>query len=327
MGIHPAALQEKADQLLQRAKQPKKLVLIHTAIALGGSLLMTALNYLFSLRIADTGGLSGLGLRSVLATVQSVLELGVMVALPFWEIGLIYAALQWRKGESATGASLLQGFRRFGSVLAFRLLYGAALFVSGILVFYISSVVFALTPFVTPFMELLEPVWGAAATPEQMEALFTPELIAAATEAMIPMLILFAVFFLPVAAILFYRLRFGRFAVMEGMGAGRSLRESLRVTKKNALQLVKLDLHFWWFYLLQTLCLAVSYGDSILSYLGITLSLSTAGKFFLFYILGGALQALLLWQYQARVLTTYCLAYDCLREPKQNTEQENNCLL
>lgn len=318
MTLHPSELRGQADRLLEKAGDHKKLVLIHTVIALGGSVLITALNYLFSLQIAQTGGLSGLGLRSLLATVQSVLELVVMVALPFWEIGLLYTALKWRKGENAGMESLLQGFRRFGAVFAFRLLYGVVFLALGLVLIYVCSFLFAMTPFAKPLMEILEPVWTVTATPEQMEALLTPELIAAATKAMIPMLILFAVVFLPVAAVLFYRLRFARFAVMEGERAGRSLRESLRMTRKRTGQLLKLDLHFWWFYLLQALCLAVSYGDSILAFFGIKLPVSPDGSFFFFYVLGAALQALLLWQYQSRVLTTYCLAYDALRDPEQS---------
>ena len=305
-------LHRQARELQQRAGNPKKLVLIHTAVALGSSLLITVLNYLFSLQIAETGGLSGLGLRSILSTVQASLELIVMAALPFWEIGLLFAALQWTKGETVEVRSLFQGFRRFGTVLAFRLLYGGIFAVLGLAVFHISTFLFVMTPFAAPLMELLAPILDPSATAQQLETLLTPELMSTAAKTMTPLFVLFGILFLLLAIPVFYRLRFGEFALMEGTGAWRALLKSLQITQRNTGKLLKLDLHFWWFYLLQVLCLAISWADTVLPHLGITLPVSQEVGYFLFFTAGTVLQGVLLWQYQGQVLTTYCLAYDAL---------------
>ncbi len=312
--LHIPSLRSQAKTLLAQTRyDPKKLVLLHTAVSLGATLLMTFINYLFSLQIADTGGLGGLGLRSLLETAQSVLELIVMLALPFWQIGLVYTALRWARSENAEPAHLLQGFRRFGAVFRFRLLYAFIFCALGFSLIYICTTVFMLTPWAEPLMAVFAPI-AEAGTPEQMEALLTPALIDQVTANMIPLLILCGAVFAVVAIPLFYRLRFAEFAVMDGMRATQSVVNSLRLTHKNSLQILKIDLHFWWFYLLQALTLVVCYGDALLSMIGISLPISADAGFFLFYVLGILLQGILVWRYQDVLSTTYCLAYDTCRE-------------
>lgn len=319
--IQPAQLRRQAGTLLgQAAYNPKKLVLIHAAIALGGSLLITAINYFFSLQIADTGGLGGMGLRSVLSTVQSVLELAVMVLLPFWEIGLLFAALRWANGESANVPDLLEGLRRFGAVFAFRLLYGALFLALGFSIFYCSATLFVLTPFSNGFTDIIAPLMQPDITMEQVEAIMTPAFMENMAGTMTPLFILFGILYAVAAIPLFYRLRFAEFALMDGERTGAAMLQSLHLTKKRSLQLVKLDLHFWWYYLLQVLCLVLSWADTLLPLLGIGLPVSAELAFFLFYILGAVCQGLLLWQCQAKVLTTYCLAYNAFLPPVQTLE-------
>lgn len=309
MKLQASLLHRQSRDLLGQIENPKKLVLIHTAVSVGSSLLITALNYLLSLSIESTGGLSGMDLRTILETVQSVLELMVMFALPFWEIGLIYVGLRWIKGEKATASTLLQGFRRFAPVLRFRVLYSLIFIIVGISLFNICSSVYMLTPFGKPLAELLMPMMDPALTAQQLREMLTPEVMGAIMKEMIPLFILFAVVFIPVALGIFYRLRLAEYGIMDGLGARKSLGISLGVTRKNAWQLVKLDLHFWWFYLLQLLCVVLCYGDQILQLMGIALPIVPDAAFFLFYTVGMVLQGILVWQYQDQLLGTYCLAY------------------
>ena len=319
--IRSAALHRDAQTRLgQVGYSPKKLVLIHAAIALGGSLLMTALNYLFHLQIEQTGGLSGMGLRSVLSTVQSVLELAVMVLLPFWEIGLLYAALSWANGETARFRDLTEGFRRFGAVLAYRLLSGMVFLALMFAVFNICSTLYMLTPFSNDFAEMVYPIMQPNATAEQVEALITSEYLEKLLHTMLPLLIFSGVAYAAVAVPLFYRLRLAQFVLMDGERAGAAMLQSLRLTKKNAWQLVKLDLHFWWYYLLMGLCVVISFGDALLPFLGISLPFSEDVGYFLFYLAGALCQGVLLWQCQAKVLTTYCLAYEAFLPPVKVTD-------
>ena len=101
---------------------------------------------------------------------------------------------------------------------------------------------------------------------------------------------------------------------MEGTSATKALAHSIRLTRKKSLRLFKVDLHFWWFYLLQALCLVVCYADALLPKLNISLPFSEDGSFFLFYVLGTVGQGVLLWLCQGRRLTTYAFAYQAFDE-------------
>ncbi len=304
--LQPSFLHRRASDALQKAAYaPKKLVLLHTVIGLGSFLLTTLINYLLSLSFADNGGLSGMELQAMLASIQSILELAVTVGLPFWNIGLFFAALRWAREESAVFSDLLQGFRRLPSVLGMLLLRTGAFLILGFGIVNISSTVYMMTPFAEGLINLLTPIvqQGNAA-----EGLMSEAVIAALWKEMLPLLILSGVLFAAAAIPLFYRLRFSDFAVMSGLTCGKAVTKSLAITRKNCLQILRLDLSFWWYYLLLGLCILLSYGDALLGALGISLPMSATAASFMFYLLGLIAQCLLLWQCEARRLTAYALA-------------------
>ena len=319
MTLNIPDLRRQADDCLQKAAyNPKKLVLIHTSIALGASLAVTFLNFLFSQQIANTGGLGGIGTRSLLATMQSVLELAVMFLLPFWEIGLIRAVIGWVQGERAEPPTLLEGFRRFGAVLGQKFFIGLLFVIVAFLASQISSTVYMLTPFSRPLMEMMVPLMEAKDPYALMDEAFMSQLL----HEMIPVFVIFGVLFLLLAIPLFYRVRFADFSLMGGERALPSVLASFRATRGSALQVFKLDLSFWWFYLLQLFTVAVSYGDAILGAFGIKLPISPDASFFVFYILGAVCQLALLWQYQAKVSATYGIVWDALN-PKKEPAMDN----
>ena len=315
MQINAVSLHRQAKDLLrEHGPAPKKLMLLHTAASLGATLLVTVIGFLLSREIADTGGLGGMATRSILSTVQSVLELAVIFLLPFWEIGILRAALNWRKGYPAGTGHLTEGFRRFGSVFSAKFWSGALYIAVGFAVFYFSMFFFLMTPWAKPVTDLLAPLTQATTT-EQLQEMLTPELIAQVKGNMLPLFILFGLLLAAVCIPLLYRMRFADFFVMEGDGGIKAIVGSFQLTRGNCLQLLKLDLHFWWFYLLQGLSVAVSYGDGLLSSVGVTLPFGPDGNFFLFYILGIVMQGILFWQYNSEKLTSYCLAFDAFQSP------------
>ena len=309
MTLTTSDLHRQAQAQLEKAHQPNRLVLLHSAISLGATLLVTFLNYLFSRQIAGTGGLGGMDTRSALATAQSVLELAVMVALPFWEIGLIRAAICWTRNEHADVSTLLTGFRRFGPVLRKNIFQGGMFIALAMALLYFSTTVYMLTPFSRGLMELMAPIYEAP----DPQALFTEAFVAQMGRAVLPIVGIFGVLYAVVAIPLFYRVRFSDFFVMDGKSAVNSIVESIRATHGNAWKIFRLDLSFWWFYLLQLLCVAVTYGDSLLALAGVSLPISADAAFFLFYGLGVVCQLLLLWRYQAKVSTAYAVAWQDMR--------------
>ncbi len=323
--LKPSQLRLEADAVLQNAAySPKKLVLLHTAVSLGVALLITVLNFILSRQIAGTGGLAGLGARSVLSTIQSVLEFASMVAMPFWEIGLVFAMLCWIKGEPAQPVSLLQGFRRVGQVLLLNFARGLLFMALAMGVLNFCLILFLVTPLSGSAQQLMEQLMQGGMTQQQMEELMSSaDFVFASTKAILPLAVIFGALFAAVAVPLFYRLRFAEFSVMDGTGGLVALIHSLRMTKKNCLQLVKLDLSFWWYYLLQLLCLGLCYGDLIMPALNIQLPFSEDTAFFLFFLLGTACQCLLFWQLRGKVLATYGVAYRALWQKPPTAREQN----
>lgn len=317
-------LHRQATERFFGAENSRKLVLIHTAVALGSWLLVAVMNYLFSLGIDETGGLSGLGMRTVLTTAQTFLELVLLVALPFWEVGLLFAALQWARGEQATVGSLLQGFRRLGGVLVYRILYTGVFLLLGMGVFYIAATVFAMTPLAAGLVEQLKPLMDPSATAEQIEAFFTPEQMSAMTGELIPLLVIFGILYVPLAVVVFYRLRFGEYFVIQGERAGNALTDSFYITRKKSWHLLKLDLHFWWYYGLLLLCLLAGMADAVLTVLGVSLPIPRVAAYFVALAVGTLLQGLLYWRCRGSVLCSYCLAFQDLMGERipQSGEQD-----
>ena len=68
------ALRMQAAQVLGNGGY-RKWILIHSGITLGVGLALTLIDYLLERQIGTTGGLGGVGLRAVLSTAQSVLQL------------------------------------------------------------------------------------------------------------------------------------------------------------------------------------------------------------------------------------------------------------
>lgn len=305
-------LHRQAEARLEKAAySPRRLVLIHTAVSLGASLVLGLLNLLFSYLIAGTGGLSGMTTRSMLQTAQTMLELAVTVALPFWNISLTRAALCWARGESAEVPTLLEGFRRFRSVLGVKLLTGAVFLVVSMAISYLGTMLFMFTPFAGSLMEALDPIMQNAGALDP-EALLSDEVMAQFGSAAVPLGIFLGVLFAAVAIPVWYRVRFADFAVMDGSRSLPSLLHSFRITKKKALEIFKIDLRFWWFYILQLLSVILCYGDTILGALGVILPMSEELAYVLFYAVGIVCQGILLWYCQAKVSTVYGLAYETL---------------
>lgn len=321
--IQVSDLHIQAKTRLQEAYgDPKKIVLIHTAVALGCSLLLTGLLYLFDYWIANTGGLGGMGTRSVLTTIQSILELVVMILLPFWQLGIYRTALLWADGQRAYNSDLLHGFRRWIPSIKLLLMRTGLFLAFSLVVCYACATVYLMTPFAAPIVEILEPMMQPSLTPEQMQDMLTPEVMETLLQAMTPLLILSGIVYAPLAVILFYRLRFADFGVMNGLAAGIAIKQSFIITRKCNLWVFRLDLSMWWFYLIYVLSIVLSNMGSILPLLGVSLPVPDEVSVLVFYIIGILCQGVLLWRYEDHRLTAYALAYRTL-DGTINGENEN----
>lgn len=302
----------------------KTLALIHTGAALAVSFALTLCNLLLSNGIANTGGLSGIGTRTMLQATQSVLSIASTVALPFWQIGFLYAGICYARNEDVHPGTLLEGFRRFGPVLRLFLLEMAIFVGVGIACLNAAGFLIMLTPFFDTMAQALEPVFSTSVSAETL--LNDPAITQAIVQAAIPMYVLFGVLFLLVSIPLSYRLRMAQFAIMDDApGALAAIAKSLRMMRGNCLSLFRADLRFWWFYGLKILVAIVAYGDILLGLAGVTLPVSQEVLYFGFYGLYIVLELGLSWRFAAHVQTTYGHCYDKLKAnmPKPKMLIEN----
>ena len=323
---HRALKTAARESLAQAPGNPKRIILIHTAVSLGIMLLVVVLDFVLSNQIENTGGLSGLGTRSVLTTIQSILQVVQMAVLPFWEIGFIFAAMKMAVKEPAGPDSLLEGFRQFGPFFRSMLLQTLIVAVLGFLCTYVGSQIFMFTPFAAPMLEALAPVMGDTALLESAagEEALMQAMEQAMSEAMLPLLIIIALLFCLVYIPISYRLRLVNYSLLEypQEGVRVAFRRSFRLMRGNCLNMFRLDLSFWWYYLLQVLINVICYGDVILELAGITLPWSGDVSFFLFYILALAGQFVLYLLARNQVEVTYVHAYHSLSpyHPPKQTE-------
>lgn len=302
---------------------PRKLILIHTGITIAVSLAATILNFTLSKQIETTGGLGGLGLRSVLSTVQSVVQVLVALLLPFWEAGYCYATMKLAREQEAGPDALLQGFRRFRPLLRVKLMEGLIYFFIGMACFFVSYYVFMLSPLSDPLFSIIESV-EIDATMLQTELLLDDATMLAMTEAYTPLLLIWLVLFLIVSVFVFYRFRMATFLILDHphMRAMETLRMSSYQLRGNLSSLFKLDLSFLWFYALDVLFAMLAYGDYLLTIFGVPLPISADAAYFVFLVLSLAFQGgLFIWA-KNRVDVTYAKFY-CFTALPISSEEDN----
>lgn len=308
-------LREYAAESLGSARSdPRMIALIYGGIACGLSLLSTVLSFVLSNRIADTGGLGNMGLRSALSTAKYVLPIIQTVVVLSLELGYCSAALRILRRRAAGPSDLTEGFRRFGPMIRSVLLQGLLFFGIAIGAMYASTYLFMLLPAADTFYDLMMPVL------ESMTTLSAPVTIDEATleqamSALMPMLWIFAGVYCVVATPLIYSFRMVNFCLADDdrPGALMAMGRSRQMMRGNRVALFRLDLGFWWYYLLQILISLIAYGDVLLPMLGVTLPWSETVSYFLFYVLSLVIQLAVYCFFMNRVQVTYAAAYEALK--------------
>ena len=317
MLLEPLELQSTAKRSLERSNHPGRIILIHTGVVLLVSLLLTALDYWLDLQIGTTGGLSGMDARSIWVTIQSVLRLTQVILLPFWQIGYTFYTLKVAQNQPAGVSDLWEGLRRFGPVLRLKVLMAGMGLLLTLVSAYVGSFLFTLTPWATPMMQKMEALMSTS-------TLDQTALIEAVTamieESVVPIMIIFSLCFLAGAIFLFFRFRLAEHWLMahpEG-GALAALHNSKKLMQGNWKAMFKVDLRFWWFYILELLISALCYGDVILDSFGIELTMDAFGSYLICFSLYMWAHMALYWWKKNEVAVTYAHAYLtlCPPEPK-----------
>lgn len=306
-----------ARKMLLAGDEGKRAVLIHTAVTLGASVVTLLLEMVLNQRIESATGLAGLGSRGILETLRQLLLLANLIVLPFWELGIRKFALRAARDEDAGPGDLTEGFRRFGPVLRLMLIRLVLLMVLGTLCIYVGATIFSFTPAAAPIADAMMPYmeqmmadpYAAMPDIEALLAAIPEEAMADMTNTMLVICgVLMAILCLPVLYV--FRLADPAVLDMPRTGAIMAMIKSFRAVRRHPLRMLKVDLGFWWYYLLLALTVAVSYGDTILKSFGASLPVSDAAAFLIAALLGAAANFALYLFARGRVEIAYAMAYD-----------------
>ncbi len=300
-------------------RETRVLVLVYCGVIAALSLGSNGLNLFLESQIGQTGGLGGLGMRSVLQTIQTVLSYVNMFFGPFWSAGFLLAMLGMVRGGAPRLGDLTGGFRRFTRILGGLFFEFMTCFLLMLASANLAAVLFTMSPLGVRFEQLMGPVLADPnlITPEgavNLE-LLPAEAMAAA---MIPMVILTLVVFVPCYIWLSYGFRMSGYLLVERpIGGFRAHFESMRLMRGHKMQIFRLDLRFWWYHALTVLAAGVGSLDAILGALGIGGSINKTvllfGSLILYFVL---LTALYLWK-KCDVDAAYVLAYEAIAYPEQ----------
>lgn len=314
--IKAAALRRLTD-----AGQAKRIAAIYAGVTLGLSALVTILGLVLEAMMSGTTGLGGMGRRTILSSVQSMLPWVVGLITMCVELGYQAAMLRVARGQYASPQTLRLGFDRFWVLLRCILLEGVILFAIAFGGIYIATMLFMLTPFSGRVMEVLSPVLENVTllSPEMVldEALYDQLM-----QAMIPAFVMCAIVVAAAAIPVLYRLRMARFVIIDkpGIGALAALRESRKMMKGNCLRLVKLDISLWPYYIGCVFASLLCYGDVLLPMMGARFPWSDTVSYYLFFALYLAVQFAVYYFLRNQAEVAYSIAYDSIRPKEPKTE-------
>lgn len=231
-----------------------------TALLFGGvpmliSLLLNCIDMVL-VSMANSGGIAGIELYGKLSSVSTVLWTAANIFQLLWIPAIGYCGLMLLREQNPYPKGLLQGFRKWKPLVR--------LIVLLVLIFFLASMAVssAVASIMVPFMPGL---WDMTATvPETeaemmayLESIYTEDLL----KDMMPIIIVYMVVLIGLAIFFVYRARLSILLALdeENIGAWRALRESFRLTRGSCLQLFRLDLSYWWYFLLVLLCDSIIY--------------------------------------------------------------------
>ena len=304
-----------ARELLSRAPQLRQILLVYCGIVLASCLVTTGLGQGLGSLISRSGGLGNLGTRSMLSTFQTLLPIAHTLVLLVLDLGLLAAMLRISRGQFTSPQTLRTGLARLFPLLLLTLLQIPIYLALGIAAMYAAMMLFFLTPLSNSAVKLLMPMVTAGTNPQQMvDTLLADEAtLTNFFRAIAPMYGIVLALFLGLMIPVSYRLGMAKLVILEDLQAGafRALSESFRMTRRNCMAFFKLDLSFWWFYLLNLLVSVLSLAESFLP-------LSESMDWLLY---GAALllQTLVCYFLRPRLEVSRCLIYNAIRPKPQST--------
>lgn len=322
--FHPQNLKQAAAGRLKDSQGCQKVLLYFCGILLVLCLVLTGGNYILDDMMADAGGLGGLGKRTMISSFQKLLPILNLVAMVILELGLWNAMLRVARGQYVSPNSLRMGLDRFFPWLRYLLLQGIIYMLVGLGLMNIAAIIFFATPLSGRAIELTVPLAMKYTDPtELMEVMMNDnELLLSMFDAVIPLYVILIVLVVLAYIPISYRLRLANLIILDQPTCGglRAIIESFRLTKGNWKHFVKLDLSFWWYYVLLGLSMALSYLDIILALLGKPLPMSPITGSLLVYGLYLLSQIAIFYFLRPQVHVSTAVLYDRLLPKKEASE-------
>ncbi len=319
------ALKRFAAQRLADSTNRKRVLLIYAGVTLGMTMAVTVINYVLGLQIDQLGGLSNIGLRTVLSTMQTVLPLIQSACNMCLGVGFQAAMLRLARGQYTSPNTLRLGFDRFWvllrSALIQAMIYTSVVF----LAMYVGIMIFMATPLSQGVVDLLMP-YLSEVTVLDAQPVLGEEVYVQFNQMIWPAYLICGVILAVSTLPVMYTYRMVNYVIIDrpGLGAMAALRESKHMMRGNRLALLKLDVCLWPYYLAQVLASVVAYGDVILPMLGVKFPWSSDVSYFVFYGLYLAVTFAIYYFLMERVEVIYALAYDGV---KPEEKQENSVVL
>lgn len=321
MTLSSRDLKNTAHEKLQNAKNQKEIILLYAAITLGLGLVILLLQLTLNQKISHTGGLSGMNSRNMLSALSNFLPLVSSLLTMCLGFGYMGGMLRISRGQYASRNALKTGFERFWPLLRLKLLLGAMLLGLGIGASYLASLIFMLSPFSDSFLDAIAPAVSGGSLLTGGTITLDETALDVVTAASGPLIVIFLALILAFVVPMLYRFRMADYVLYDHpeVGAMYALRESRKMMQGSRWQLFRLDLSFWWYYLITVLAAVLAYGDVLLSLAGVSLPLDETVSYLLFYLLSVAATFAQLYFLRNPMEVTYALAYNRLK-PKEEKQ-------
>ena len=318
---NPRAIRTAALESLATQPNHHKVPLVYAGIFSLLSLAVVVVNHIISLKIDNMTGLANMGSRAIFSTISSVLSMVPTIFIIGWEMGYLTCVLRYARRRYVEPLDLKNGFSRFWPILRAKILMGLVYVGLAIGCMYLSVFIFMSLPISNAFYELMIPLMDSV-TVMSTAITIDEATLAAASAAMWPAFVIFGVVFLVASLPVFYGFRMVHFCICDNghRGALAAMKASRTMMKGHKRELFKLDLSFWWFFLLEGLVSVLCYLDFLLPMAGITLPLPEAVSYYGFYVLSLAGQVLLYWAFLNRVTVSRAIFYDAIR-PQESASQ------
>lgn len=313
--LNPKTLQNEARRALNRGREPKKVLLTYACTTVGVSLLSTLLSYWFGSQITGQGGLSYMGTRAIYETAQQVTPMLASLVAMCLELGYLGAMMRISRGQYADHTDLKVGFQKFWPLIRLTMIQGMVYLLLAFLAAQLGSMLFMLTPWAEPLMEILTPLMASGTmTLDESTAL-------RAMEYMGPMFIIVGFVYLAVLIPFMHRFRMANYCLLDDPRgrAMAALRSSTRMMRRRFVPMLKLDLSLWTYYLATVVMTIIMYSDLILASLGVTFPVDDRLVSLSVYVLALAVQFAMFYLLRNRVELTYLAAYEKLREKPKDS--------